>query len=296
MKRRHITLLLAIALCRLTMLGQEAPNATVQGSDGNQLTPPRLDLHQNEYKNPFQLDMPQSEVFDNPEYTSPLPNFTILNFNNYATSSKTAFVFDRNPYAFDRNGTVSLKTWDSGALIATGSRSTLPGLFTKDEAGFVVMQRLTDKLTFTGSLNAQKTYLWHQVNNNFSISGRLTYQVDERLSLYMYGDFYRYNQFYSPAMLPYMGYSSFGLAADMQFGDHFGMEMGASRDYDPYRRQWLTTPIVTPYIKLNNNAKIGINVGRLVGELIDNWVNDGQYYRSGSATIGPPIPPPPPVR
>lgn len=205
------------------------------------------------------------------------------------------FLFDRDPFVFDFNGAATLKAWDGGFIAASASHVTLPGLLGMESGAFTFTQDF-GKVRLTGGVSAEKYRTFRGLDTNYGISGMLSYQVDERFSLNVFGQYYKNSLYYSPATLPYVSTSKFGIYADMQFGEHFGMDVGVSREYDPYTRRWLTVPIAAPYVKLNNGVKLGFDFGRLVGELLDGWLNNGRYYNSGNPTIMPPIPPMPPVR
>ena len=53
----------------------------------------------------------------------------------------------------------------------------------------------------------------------------------------------------------------------MEVSEHFGMEMGVQRHYNPLRGGWETIPIAVPYFKFNNGAKFGLDVGGLLYEI-----------------------------
>ena len=52
--------------------------------------------------------------------------------------------------------------------------------------------------------------------------------------------------------------------------EHFGMEMGVQRYYNPLRGGWETVPIAIPYYKFNNGAKMGLDVGGLIYQIFRN--------------------------
>ena len=242
----------------------------------------------------YGLEMPALEFADSTAVAKEF-DLNVFRLSLSARSYKPHFVFDRNPYSYDYSGNAVVKGWDTGYVYAGASHTTFPGLMAVETGSFSVTQDF-GKVTLSGSVTAEKYRTFRGLDTNYGVSGMLTYRVDERLSFNVFGQYYRKSLYYSPAMLPYIGTSKYGVFADMQFGERFGMDLGVSREYDAYSRRWQTVPIAAPYVKLNNGAKIGLDVGRLLGVMIDEWVNDGRYYNSGNPTIGPPIPPMPPVR
>ena len=242
--------------------------------------------------NTWDLKIPEVGVEDNADERFIANSFKV---GLWQKMRSPRFLFDRDPYAYDFSGIAELRAWDTGSVSAVAGHSTLPGMLAMETGALVVTQRFGN-VTLSGSVMAEKYRTFRGLDTNYGISGMLSYQINERFSLNLFGQYYRNSLYYSPAMLPYIGTSKYGVFADMQFGERFGMDLGVSREYDAYSRRWQTVPIAAPYVKLNNGAKIGLDVGRLLGVMIDEWVNDGRYYNSGNPTIGPPIPPMPPVR
>lgn len=205
------------------------------------------------------------------------------------------FLFDRNLYSYDYAAGAVVASWDAGLVAASASYATYPGLMSV-ESGVLSVTYDFGKVVLTGNVMAEKYRTFRGLDTNYGVGGMLTYRIGERFSLNVFGQYYKKSLYYSPAALPYIGTSKYGVYADMQFGERFGMDLGVSREYDAYSRRWQTVPIAAPYVKLNNGAKIGLDVGRLLGVMIDNWVNGSRYNDSRNPTMPPLLPPMPPVR
>lgn len=247
-------------------------------------------------ENPYRLNIENPLKFGEPEIANSEFDANRAKFNN--ALSRNSFVFNRNPYAFDFDGGGAFASWDTGFATAYSSHNTLPNLISKESAEFVVTQNWGN-FSITAGANAGHYQIFKKLMTNYGFSGLVTYRVSDRFSLNAYGEYYATTSpfpYMSPAMLPYIGTKRFGAYADMQFGEHFGMELGAGREYDLYSRSWQTVPVVSPYLKFNNGKQFKIELGRLVGEVLDGWLNGGNYYNNHNPTIGPPIAPMPPVR
>ena len=192
------------------------------------------------------------------------------------------FLFDRNLYSYDYAAGAVVVSWYAGLVAASASYATYPGLMSM-ESGVLSVTHDFGKVVLTGNVMAEKYRTFRGLDTNYGVGGMLTYRIGERFSLNVFGQYYKKSLYYSPAALPYVGTSKYGVFADMQFGERFGM-------------RWQTVPIAAPYVKLNNGAKIGLDVGRLLGVMIDNWVNGSRYNDSRNPTMPPLLPPMPPVR
>lgn len=239
---------------------------------------------------PLQFSVPVS-----PKSIQSNPDVPFAGLNLHPANTTPPFSFDRNPYALDFGRGDAITTWDTGMLAGSSSRTTLPGLFSGEQAAFSFTQQFGN-LTATFGASAHRFQLQRGLQTSFGVHGSLNYQIDERLSLNVFGSYQTNPFYYSPATLPYIGSSEFGGCLNMQFSDHFGMAMGAKQSYDPYSRKWMTVPIITPYFKLNSNVQLGVDVGWLVGRLLDKAFNNGEYYSPHNPSFAPPFTPMPPVR
>ena len=187
------------------------------------------------------------------------------------------FLFDRNLYSYDYAAGAVVVSWYAGLVAASASYATYPGLMSM-ESGVLSVTHDFGKVVLTGNVMAEKYRTFRGLDTNYGVGGMLTYRIGERFSLNVFGQYYKKSLYYSPAALPYVGTSKYGVFADA------------------YSRRWQTVPIAAPYVKLNNGAKIGLDVGRLLGVMIDNWVNGSRYNDSRNPTMPPLLPPMPPVR
>lgn len=129
---------------------------------------------------------------------------------------------------------------------------------------------LNDKWRWDVSLTAAKYAFDAGMGNRFSVSGSLSYSFNDNISAYVFGSYMPSYNFYSPALMPYMGYSNFGGAVSFS-NEYVGVDLGVKRYLDPFTAQWTTQPIVMPYVNVNGQ-KMGFDVGRLLQDVFRSFM------------------------
>lgn len=196
--------------------------------------------------------------------------------------------FDKNPFAFDYKSDAEIQGWDNGALHAGMSRTTYPGLLSIQSGNVYAVQK-AGNFTFTANLTANRMLMQKGIVNQFGIGGSATYRFNDNISATLFGNFYNTTPYSSMGAMPYIGTSSFGgFMTFMQ--DNAGIDLGAERRYDPYSRRWITVPIVTPKIRINDKFTIDIPLGWLIRDVLTDIIYDKKNH--GSPTILPSFPPP----
>lgn len=196
--------------------------------------------------------------------------------------------FDKNPFAFDYKADAKIQGWNNGALYAGMSRTTYPGLLSI-QSGNVYAVHKAGNFTFTANLTANRMLMQKEIVNQFGIGGSATYRFNDNVSATLFGNFYNSTPYSSMGAMPYIGTSSFGgFMTFMQ--DNAGIDLGAERTYDPYSRRWITVPIVTPKIRINDKFTLDIPLGWLIRDVLTDIIYDKKNH--GSPTILPSFPPP----
>lgn len=213
------------------------------------------------------------------------------------------------PFVFDHNqimdspvvGVAPIYMWSGGGIIAMGSRQSYPGLM-GIESGSVALRQQIGNVGLTLSGNASKYAGFRSLVTRYSFSGAVDWRINETFSLHAFGS-------YAPGsrgslmravdgnmgMLGYMGTSNVGGYLSVDFSDRFGVDVGGQGFYNMTTRRWEAQPIVQPYLKLNNGAKIGVDVGGILYQILRS--NSRNNWGPNNPTMGPPIPMgPPPVR
>lgn len=159
--------------------------------------------------------------------------------------------------------------WRGAALGVYGGTDHMPGLMDRSTGALALHQNF-GRLHLTLSANANK--YWMPMQNSlftqYGIGGHASFDVNDWLSLHAFGNYYANNLHASPAISPYAFSTTYGGYADVRFSDHWGTYLGAQRYLNPMNGRWETEPIVTPYYKFDNGAKIELPVGPLLKEII----------------------------
>lgn len=219
-------------------------------------------------------DMPRLKVSDElynalPEpYVKPLPH---------------------DPYAHDFNRGGAYMFWNSGMLLATSFRNTMPGLLSRHNASVTAVQNV-GRLTFEGTLSADRYLLWHGTQTMFGVSGAVTYHFNDNVSATLFGNYYTGISFHSMAAMPYFGTKGYGGYLTFM-GSSLGIDLGVQRHYDSFARRWVTSPIITPKIKFSEKFTLDLPVGWLVKEVLDEKVFKSN--RKASPMIMPEVGPMP---
>lgn len=191
--------------------------------------------------------------------------------------------FGRNPFAFDFGRSGRLASWGTGAVTGSSSRTTLPGLLSRRDASLGVVQSF-GALTVSAGLSADRYMLWRGTRTTFGLGGSLSYRFTDNLSATLFGRYVGGGSFVSPASLPYVGASGYGGYVTLT-GGALGVDLGVESYYDAFARRWVTSPIVTPKVRVSEKFTIELPVGWMVKEMIDNAVNNNR--RRGGPMIMP---------
>lgn len=107
-----------------------------------------------------------------------------------------------------------------------------------------------DWITFSGNVYASDNMYHLNRFKSFGVSGRVRVQVAERVFINGYGQYSLYNSAGSGGVqqLPLGMYpaTSFGGSIEVKVAEHFGLEGGAQREYNPFTRKWETSYYVLP--------------------------------------------------
>lgn len=167
----------------------------------------------------------------------------------------------------------AFRLWKGAAVGVYGGTDHMPGLMDSN-VGSVAFYQDFGRLHLSLSANANKYWLPMQSTllTQYRFGAHASYNAVSWLTLHAFGNYYPGDLRLSPAISPYVFSSSYGGYADVQFGKNFGANLGAQRYMNPMTGRWETEPIVSPYVKFNNGAKLEIPLGHLIKEAI--WGKD----------------------
>jgi hypothetical protein len=190
-------------------------------------------------------------------------------------------------------GQSSVFNWRNGGIVAAGRHETYPGLMNQDSAVLNFYQQVGD-FSFTAYGSASKIGYFNGLATQWGYGGSMTYHVNDGLSFTAFGSYATQLNIRQPAILGFVSYPTFGGYADYRFGDsRFGVQVGAQSYYSVLNQHWQAQPIVTPYFKLGNGAKLGVDVGGILYNVFrdSGLFNKQQRVMNGPAK-GPAVPMP----
>lgn len=165
----------------------------------------------------------------------------------------------RTPFIRSEENSGTLATWMGFGLMGRGTYGEHPYLLVNNGAA-LGLSRDFGKLSFNvyGSVNLYSYELAR--DRQFGIDGNISYAFNDHVSATAFGQFYDKVPYYSMAAYPFVNTQRFGGFVTVS-AERVGVDLGVERYYDPFVRQWVTQPIVTPKIKLGESVYIGIPVG-----------------------------------
>ena len=179
--------------------------------------------------------------------------------------------------------------WRGAALVVSGGANSMPGLLDRESGNLTLYQNL-GRWTFSASALADKYRFIGMgfLQTRYGVGGTVGYYVNPVLSLHAFGYYYFDSSVISPAVNPFLSTNTYGGYADIRMHKNFGVDAGVRRYLNPMTGQWVTEPIVSPYLRLNNGQKFGFDFGGILKELI--WGNKDQMMPMGPVRMPPQAP------
>lgn len=147
-----------------------------------------------------------------------------------------------------------------GILMGAGGQTTLPGIGRSNDASLTYFHFFNPRWTLSVGVDANKMHMNHFTGQSFGTSATLSYRATDRLAFNVFGG---YSSGYVSGRQSYR----YGGTVGFDMTEHFGMEMGVQRYYNPLRGGWETVPIATPYYRFKNGEKIGFDVGGMLYQI-----------------------------
>lgn len=221
----------------------------------------------------------------------------LLRFIQPTNETNAAIKLDMDPSLYDnRRGSWEVNTiqsgklftpWRGSAVVVSGGADSMPGLL-DHESGALTLYQNVGRWNFSASALADKYRFVGMgfLQTRYGVGGTVDYTVNDALSLHAFGYYYGNSSMISPAVNPYLATTTFGGYADLGLHKNFGVEAGVRRYLNPMTGQWVTDPIVSPYIKFNNGQKFGFDFGNILKGLI--WGNQDKMMPRGPVRMSPP--------
>lgn len=213
------------------------------------------------------------------------------------TMKNPATKLDTPPSLYDnRRGSWEVNTmqggklftpWRGAAIIVSGGADSMPGLLDR-ESGALTLYQETGRWSFSASALADKYRMVGMgfLQTRYGVGGTVGYRLNDAISLHAFGYYYPNSSMVSPSVNPFLATTNYGGYADIRFHKNFGVDAGVRRYLNPMTGQWVTDPIVSPYIKFNNGQKFGFDLGHLLKGLI--WGHEDQMMPRGPVRMVPP--------
>lgn len=196
-------------------------------------------------------------------------------WRNHGLPSLPRFSYDTNPYSHDRSSSGVITRVSNGYLTGAGSHTTYPGLGNTTSASVALTMPMGDRLHVTAGVTGSKYHFDRNAWNDYGVFGHASFRLNERLSLNAFGQYYINQQYHSVAAMPFLGSSSYGGTLGWHASDHFSLDVGARRLYDPYTGRWRTLPVVQPTVNILG-APISFDAGPLIYQLLDGLFGSGK--------------------
>ena len=171
-------------------------------------------------------------------------------------------------------GVSSLFQWKSGAIVASGSTRSFPGLMLIDSEEFGIYQSAGNFRFHTGGIVNKYGY-FNGLHTQYGLNGGTSYQFTPRLSATIFGEYYfgqpprmANGMPMPPAMIGYYGRSTFGGYFDFQINERWGVQTGAQTVQQVGTNRYKAEPIVTPYYRINKKVAIGLPVGQILYHIL----------------------------
>lgn len=188
------------------------------------------------------------------------------------------FHYDTNPYSRDWSSGGVITRMGGGYLTGAGSHTTYPGMGNMANASVAFTMPMGERMQFTAGLTGSKYHFDRSAWNDFGVFGNASFRLNNRLTLNAFGQYYVNQQYHSAAALPFLGASSYGGTLGWRASEHFSLDAGARRIYDPYTNTWRTLPVVQPTFNWLG-APISFDAGPLIFQLLDGLFGSGKKNR-----------------
>ncbi len=171
-------------------------------------------------------------------------------------------------------GVSSLFQWKSGAIVASGSTRSFPGLMQIESGELSIYQSAGNFSFHTGGMVNKYGY-FNGLHTQYGLNGSISYQFTPKLSATIFGEYYfgqpprMANRIpMPPAMIGYYGRSTFGGYFDVKINERWGVQTGVQTVQQVGNNRYKAEPIVTPYYRINKKVAIGLPVGQILYHIL----------------------------
>lgn len=164
--------------------------------------------------------------------------------------------------------------WGTGAIIASGSTRSFPGLMQIDNGMLGISQSFGNFTFYAGGVVNKYGY-FSGLRTQYGLNSNFTYQFSPQLSATLFGDYYfgqpprmANGMPMPPSMIGYYGRSTFGVSLDYQINERWGVETGVQTVQQVGTHRYEAEPIITPYYKISKKVAIDLPVGQILYHIL----------------------------
>lgn len=175
--------------------------------------------------------------------------------------------------------------WENGGVFGETRSQSLAGMM-GIESGRLELRQSVGDFSFTAYGEALKYGFFRGLTRSVGGGGSLSYRINDRVSVTVFGHYYTSPGLMSPAMAGYAATTGFGGYFDYHLGGRWGVRVGAQGYRSVLSGKWEAQPMVMPYFRVTKKDVIGVDVGGILYNLLKDNLNNG-WGRPGNPTIAP---------
>ncbi len=108
-------------------------------------------------------------------------------------------------------------------------------------------RKLGDFGIISGGIYGSKFNIYNNFYNDAGVNGNIKIIVNDRISLNMFGQYsLSGKQLNMPLIAPLYPHTYYGGSFEFKVNENWGLDVGATREFDVLRRKWVTSPFIMP--------------------------------------------------
>ncbi len=213
-----------------------------------------------------------------------IKNIPYTDFHNQVTPVDNLPIYERTidgirkspslHYMTDVDKADTLHFLKNGYFYGTSSVADYPGMMNvRSTSG--VLQYNVRKVSFSLQMMANRYSFFRSVKSQYGVAANFTYAFSPNVSMTVFGQYFNVNPYFSMGTFPYIPTSRYGGYVTL-WNNRWGIDLGAERRYDSFRRTWNFVPIITPKYKISKRITLELPVGDLSKYMIERLVKGGR--------------------
>lgn len=179
-----------------------------------------------------------------------------------------------------------IAAWDNGGLYGETSMLAMPGMMGMETGRLTLTQRFGN-LSVSAYAAAVKYGYYGGLTRSLGFGGSISYDFNEHLGVTVFGSYYNNTSGLRPSIAGYMNLTTFGGYFDYSINNRWGVKVGG-QSYRTSSGEWHAQPIVMPYYRISKDAAIGIDVGGIIYNAVQQNRERHSHRQNYNPTIAPP--------